>query len=73
MKMGFLMGFTVGISAGAIFGGFTALRYQSSENGNTCYIVCSDIVLSGWKEQFSSDTIINKSHNLLGPLVFYQK
>ena len=27
VKMGFTMGFCVGLASGAIFGGFTALRY----------------------------------------------
>lgn len=34
IKMGFMMGFCVGMASGAIFGGFSALRYTFKENAN---------------------------------------
>lgn len=39
MKMGFTIGFCVGMASGAIFGGFTAIRYITFLNTSTVYVI----------------------------------
>uniref|UniRef100_A0A224XSW0 Reactive oxygen species modulator 1 n=1 Tax=Panstrongylus lignarius TaxID=156445 RepID=A0A224XSW0_9HEMI len=46
MRMGFLIGFSVGIASGALFGGFTAFRYALPHNNKITSFLCSTLFRS---------------------------